>query len=149
MLTKSDCSQERQWYLLEKWYSDLNNMKNFTMFLAVHNYPNSILEDNGLYFAQICKKLHFANRETCSLVWIREKMAESKQYDELDAEVTYFAHEAFLKQENRLVKASLDLMSKKVQSQYLIIGYLYILLMISASLHIFSVKSKEVPWWLI
>jgi hypothetical protein len=104
---------------------------------------------NGLYFAQICKKLHFANCETNPLAWIREKMAESKQYNEVDAEVTYFVHEAFLKQENRLIKTSLNLTMQKVRSQYLIIGYLYILLIISSGLHIFGVKSRDTPWWLI
>jgi len=147
MQIKSNYTQERQWYLLEKWFS--NPTKDFTMFLMVHDYPNNIFESDGLYFAQICKKRHFANLETRPLDWIREKMDESKMYTESDVEVNRFEHEAFHKQENRLVKSNLDLSMRKVQAQYLVIGYLYVLLMISSGLHLFSVKYKESPWWLI
>ena len=152
MQEHNDYSQHTQWVLLEKWFLEQNERKEFTLFLTIHNYPNNINDVNALYYLQICKKLWYANKvESNQLDWVRQKMKENKHYLESDAEMHEFEHEGYLKQENRELKKTFEYNTITLDSYRRLLFLLCILLYISSigSVYIIHQTMKTQPWWLI
>lgn len=131
MCEEQDCSQARQWKLLENWFETVNPRKDFTAFLRIYNFPSTITDNDGLYYAQISRKLWYANRQNNPLEWILMKQAESLKYNESDAIISQdFTHEAHAK---KLIR---DLEIKNQQCEYIIYSQHRTLLLSGCMLYI-------------
>jgi len=155
-MSDTECiiSQTTQWKLLETWYLDTNPKKDFTTFLRIHNFPNNLFESNGPYYAQICKKFWYANRQKefpTQLEWVRQKMFENMLYNESDAEIGEFEHEGHLRQMNRILENNVETCLTKIHSQRSCMVILYGLLYVSSLGLIAMVNYNNMvkPWWLI
>jgi hypothetical protein len=87
-------SQKRQWILLDSWFSETNPRKVFERFLLIHSFPASNLENHGLYYNQICRKLIYANNDENPKEWIRKRLNENTLLNDADIEVDRFVHDA-------------------------------------------------------
>lgn len=75
-------SQEKQWDLLTKWYTDPSPSKKFDSFLRRQGYPCSNFEDDGLYYMQICRKFWYASRAHNQLEFIKKH--KNQYWEEAD-----------------------------------------------------------------
>ena len=87
-------SQKRQWILLDTWFSETNARKVFERFLLIHSFPASNLENHGIYYNQICRKLIYATQDDNPREWIRKRLNENELLNDADVEVNRFVHEA-------------------------------------------------------
>jgi len=156
MCEESDCSQARQWELLENWFVSVNPRKDFTTFLRIYNFPSTITDNDGLYYAQICRKLWYANRQNNPLEWVVMKRTESSKYSESDAVISQdFTHEGHSK------KVIRDLEIKNQQCTYIIytqqrtlllsgiVTYLTLLGFLVLISYYNQDSTKSNDWWLM
>jgi hypothetical protein len=87
-------SQKHQWILLDAWFSEKNPRKVFERFLLIHSFPASNLENHGIYYNQICRKLIYANQDINPKEWIRKRLNENALLNDADINVDSFTHEA-------------------------------------------------------
>lgn len=137
--------QKHQWILLDTWFSETNSRKVFERFLMIHSFPASNLENHGIYYNQICRKLIYANQEPNPKEWIRKRLNENALLNDADIDVSRFIHEA---EHPTIIKNLVNANRLWVDTTTFLYRTVVALLVLMA-LSIWSYQSKKAnpEWW--
>ena len=138
-------SQKSQWILLDSWFSETNPRKVFERFLLIRSFPASHLENNGIYYNQICRKLIYASKQENPREWVRKRLNENALLNDVDINVESFVHEAEnptiiknLVNSNRLWQDTNAFLYKMVVSLLILMAFI---------VWCYLTKQQNLEWW--